>query len=394
MENYEFISNINFPNNQINLNKNLSELKIICNNNSNYIGFNTDGNILTKINFKNISKLSNKQISGLYLKNNNPEYIFIINNQTKINPIFTKIIFNQIKLLVNYDDYCLGFDSNGKILYKLEDLPIIPNSNIISGNIYLKKSGIYIKKKFQKLLILSNKQNLNILLNLDNKIENIETQFRNPYDNNYKIFCINLEKRLDRKNNIINIFNQYNIPIEFFKAIDGSKINLEKYKNINNYGIIGCALSHYLLYEKLLNDPDYNQYLIIEDDIQLINNFDIQLNSIIFKLGELDWEIILLGHHIPIKFKKYLFGINQDSNMKIQKFNKTMSLGGSFGYIINKNGAKKLIKYINNNSIKYAIDIILLKLDLLKIFEVFPHLIYSKYVGSSINLDSDIQIIK
>jgi len=213
----------------------------------------------------------------------------------------------------------------------------------------------------------------------------------------FKIFVINLKIRNDRKDNMYNLFNNVNIhDYCFYEAYDGKKLdlNLEIKKLFlnndfnNRKNFIGCALSHYNIWLDLIKDDSSDYYIIFEDDISLCDNFITyfnQLNNeISSKLDKID--ILFLGYHSKSKseFKK---------NINIQDFNKDNYIGGSFGYIITKDGAKKLIKYIDNNGIKHGIDYLLKIIYNLNVYELNSHIVFSKWV-KNINDDVDSNIQK
>jgi GR25 family glycosyltransferase involved in LPS biosynthesis len=219
--------------------------------------------------------------------------------------------------------------------------------------------------------------------------------------NNYKILIVNLKKRCDRKENIINSFKSVNFieSYSFYDAIDGNEIkeNLEMFElfKINDFasrkGFIGCALSHYNIWINLLKDSLNDYYVIFEDDIELCENFPEYFNncSDIMKNFLEKIDILFLGYHDSIKFDK-----NSDKNIMIElnPFNRNDYIGGTFGYIITKKGAKKMIKYIENNGIKHGIDYLIKINKELSIFELNPHIIYSNWVKDfNSNIDSDIQ---
>ena len=93
-----------------------------------------------------------------------------------------------------------------------------------------------------------------------------------------KNIVINLERRLDRKENIQKLFSH--LEYEFYKAVDGKKLIADTeifqlFKG-NDFrwrkGILGCALSHYNLWNSLITDK-YDSYCIFEDDISVSENF-------------------------------------------------------------------------------------------------------------------------
>jgi len=212
----------------------------------------------------------------------------------------------------------------------------------------------------------------------------------------FKTFIINLKKRNDRKERIYNLFKKENINNYFFyEAFDGKKLelnleikNLFKYNDFNNRkNIIGCALSHYNIWLDLIKDNNSDYYIIFEDDITLCDNFIYYFNEInsIFssKLDKID--ILLLGYH---NYKKKEF----TKIIDLSDFDKDNFVGGTFGYIVSKDGAKKLIKYIENNGIKHGIDYLFKIIDNLNIFELNPNIVFSNWVKNvTDNIDSDIQ---
>lgn len=109
-------------------------------------------------------------------------------------------------------------------------------------------------------------------------------------ENCYKILVVNLKKRSDRKDNIINIFKSANFKKNylFYKAFDGSEISetleITELFKINDFGsrkgFIGCALSHYNIWIDLLKDELCKYYIIFEDDITLCNNFTQYFNDV------------------------------------------------------------------------------------------------------------------
>jgi len=217
----------------------------------------------------------------------------------------------------------------------------------------------------------------------------------------YKILIVNLKKRQDRKNNIINSFKSVNFTesYSFYEAIDGNEIkeNLEMFNlfHINDFasrkGFIGCALSHYNIWIDLLKDLKNDYYVIFEDDIESCHNFSEYFNNVndIMKNFLEKIDILFLGYHDSIRFDKDKY---KSDMIELNLFNNNCYIGGTFGYIITKNGAKKMIKYIENNGIKHGIDYVIKINTELSIFELNPHIIYSDWVKDShSNIDSDIQ---
>ncbi|CAH6420964.1 Glycosyltransferase family 25 (LPS biosynthesis protein) [uncultured virus] len=268
---------------------------------------------------------------------------------------------------------------------------------------------------FEKMLnLIETNMVLTIDEIFDKKLENFEIYGIKPYlvnsimtslneENKYvyingtnlKKICINLKRRSDRKNYMLNLFKENNIlDCEFYEAIDGKnliKTNelLNLFRN-NDFGynknVIGCALSHLNLWQNLLNDNINQAYLIFEDDIRIPDNFNDELNKILnaFNFNYQNWHIIYLGYSSYTK--------DSQSKDPIHLLQKNICIGGIFGYLINKKGAEILLDFISKNGIKHGIDYLMLKLDQLNQYSIYPHIVFTDFVYSpDCNVDSDIQ---
>ena len=182
----------------------------------------------------------------------------------------------------------------------------------------------------------------------------------------YKIHCINLERRPDRKIKMEEIFRDENITdYSFFKAIDGRTIasdnkllNLFKHYNSSNrrVGAVGAALSHYTLWNNLINDT-VEYYLILEDDVTLgsihmaKSNFNDNVKKIISQMSD-TVGFVYLGYILAERLKKLYHHLYYDNNSyTVHKMEKTY-VGGFHGYIISKKMAQSLINYISKKGIK------------------------------------------
>ena len=96
------------------------------------------------------------------------------------------------------------------------------------------------------------------------------------------IKIVNLVRRPDRRNAMIEKLNEAKIMnYEFVEAVDGKKVDLtpelKKMFAGNDFGdkkgVIGCSLSRYGLWQKLIDDPDNNYYVIFEDDVVFADDF-------------------------------------------------------------------------------------------------------------------------
>jgi GR25 family glycosyltransferase involved in LPS biosynthesis len=174
------------------------------------------------------------------------------------------------------------------------------------------------------------------------------------------IKLINLKRRLDRKNNMMEKLQNVSIntnEYEIIEAVDGKELKptmyIKKLFEGNNFnykrGVIGCALSHINLWERLINDDKNDYYVILEDDITFVDNFKEKLERSIELFLENKIEYALIGAHQITNEN-----LNKD-NIQIVN-NNDYFWSCTYGYIISKTGSKKLLESIKNTSIKCPID--------------------------------------
>jgi len=329
------------------------------------------------------------------------EYYFIQDKDSSGNDIdyIDSIDINYLKKIADNNDNCIGFNTWGYIKNKINE----PNDFINLYNRYnLKYNGLFIKKSKYNL---DEKLSINKLTNGTNVTNGTNGTNENKLINGSKltngskllpIICINLERREDRKNNMIKMFEKRNIKnYEFFKAVDCKELKPSAYikklfeGNRNNYNkaIIACCLSHINVWKKLLDDPNNDAYIILEDDVDIVDNFDyfnMQLSNM------QSHDIIYLGYFkVNKKIKKVsLF----DLEIKIEPLNRIeYCIGGQFGYLITKKAAKILV---DSNNIIYPIDWEILSNKKLELYQTNFELVRSDYVTNMNNVDSDIQYNK
>lgn len=92
-------------------------------------------------------------------------------------------------------------------------------------------------------------------------------------DNIDAIIYINLEHRKDRNEHILQEIKKI--------CIDESKIHRIDAIYIINNGAVGCSLSHIKAFEYILQHPEWNNCLILEDDFTFISDNIDENNKII-----------------------------------------------------------------------------------------------------------------
>lgn len=228
---------------------------------------------------------------------------------------------------------------------------------------------------------------------------NKESQFvkKTPY-----IKVINLERRKDRKEKIINVLNNKgftNNDYEIINAVDGNEL-LESNKDLNLFigndfnsrrGFIGCALSHYYIWKRLALDNEHNYYVVFEDDFIPSNNIKMKLDTIRDEME--NKELIFFGYHMVDRERnkvKHIYNIESD-NTNIDKLNVSLYIGATHAYSINKKGANILLNFVEKNGIKHGIDYIMGKLNGGDFYETQPHICFADWNEYGQDIDSDIQ---
>ncbi len=107
-----------------------------------------------------------------------------------------------------------------------------------------------------------------------------------------EIYCINLERRPDRKKNFKrNYKNLGTNKITFFSAIDGGDIKDADWQF--SKGALGCRLSHLEIYKAALH-KNQNRILVLEDDVITKKTFIESLELLIKTVGD-DYDMIYFG---------------------------------------------------------------------------------------------------
>lgn len=171
----------------------------------------------------------------------------------------------------------------------------------------------------------------------------------------YKVYYINLDKSIQRREFMETQFQKLNIPITRIPAVYGKKIEYNKLKRLKNNqnilahfpllndGEIGLCMTFFKLWEIIsLQTEDFA--VIIEDDIILSKSFFIDLKNLL--------EEISINDYLDISGRKGYFSFEK-TNYITKFFIPSLS---TTGQIVGKGAAKKLLK--NTNSFYAPIDVI------------------------------------
>ena len=131
-----------------------------------------------------------------------------------------------------------------------------------------------------------------------------------------EIFMVNLERRPDRYDRMAYNFDMLGIDYQWVPAMDGRTIDEEflaregikmlpefsepYHGRALTYGEIGCFLSHYRLWQQIVEEK-LDRVLIFEDDIKFepffISKLEYLKSELFEKVGE-SWDLVFLGRKI------------------------------------------------------------------------------------------------
>ncbi len=185
------------------------------------------------------------------------------------------------------------------------------------------------------------------------------------------IFCINLERRPDRKKQAQDEFLKHGIiNVIFVNGVDGNDLQqpvvMSKDGSIPSTGDIGCSLSH-LKVAKFAKERGINRYFVLEDDVQFSEKFNLgYLESFMLKVPA-DCDLLYLGGNHNGGFEMV--------NDKIAKIFETFTTH-SYG-VINDKSRDAIIEVLSGADEK--VDVALASLHRrLNCYVTRPHLAYQR----------------
>lgn len=179
-----------------------------------------------------------------------------------------------------------------------------------------------------------------------------------------KIYVINLKRRKDRKDKLINDYPEINFT--FIEAIDGRDITKEQLiesgqlnssfydpSGMVTMGIFACALSHKKAWDQALADGVENA-LFLEDDINFkvpfVENksFTPLYQDILSDLKQFDWDLVQFG-----KKSTYQYGLTIGKYFVIPRYKSNFNGAHTYG------ATKEMIQSLSDNClpVKYAADV-------------------------------------
>ena len=331
------------------------------------------------------------------------------------------IVNNPIKIPKDFNICYLNYNINtkGKQVSYRYDKYVLSISNITETFAYILNESAYdiLLNKFNSLsnvdLFNNNLKSYGIYPILCT-YQNFVDDSRLFYSLNRKVFqtiMVNLDRRTDRMEKFYKKYGDVYPNIIRFSAVDGKThdfkndlnlfdlkiLPLKKQKNMwgtHQYkaGTLGCALSHYNIWNKYMQIEHHKEndfILILEDDINLCDDFNIKLNDLIDDLDkDPKWGICFLGFH---DFYNYNDKKISDKLIRFSEEARHRG-GGTFAYIIRKKAAKKLVHLALKHKIQQAIDFFMIEqMDEIVMYKADPELVFSAMANNVDGADSDVQ---
>lgn len=164
-----------------------------------------------------------------------------------------------------------------------------------------------------------------------------------------RIFVINLARSPDRRRVVTGRLRELGLDHEFFPALDGATLteaelaNYDRRARLEAYGCdllpneLGCYLSHYRLYEKIIaqNIP---RALILEDDVEISDDLPLILDALADAPD--GWELVRLS---GLRARKGRTIADIAPGYRMVRLLDVAS--GAQAYLLNRRGAQKLVAY-------------------------------------------------
>uniref|UniRef100_A0A182WR15 Glycosyl transferase family 25 domain-containing protein n=1 Tax=Anopheles minimus TaxID=112268 RepID=A0A182WR15_9DIPT len=167
------------------------------------------------------------------------------------------------------------------------------------------------------------------------------------------IYMINLDRRTERRTKMLKHFDLLGLDVEHFPAVDGKQLSDKKvhdlgirflpgyadpfHKRPMTMGEIGCFLSHYNIWERMVR-LNQQEVLVLEDDIRFEPFFRRRAYGVLADARRIGgWELIYFGRK----------RLQEEDEKWIEGSEFLVKAGYSYwtlGYIISLQGAKKLLR--------------------------------------------------
>ncbi|XP_043940389.1 procollagen galactosyltransferase 1 isoform X2 [Protopterus annectens] len=169
-----------------------------------------------------------------------------------------------------------------------------------------------------------------------------------------EVFMINLKRRTDRRERMLQTFYQQEIACKIVDAVDGRALNSSQIEAMGidmlpgyedpyhgrpvTRGELGCFLSHYIIWKEIV-DRGLKKSVVFEDDLRFEIFFKRRLMSLIHEVEEeqLDWDLIYIGR------KRMQLEHPEKAVPDVRNLVEADYSYWTLGYVISLQGAQKLL---------------------------------------------------
>lgn len=215
-----------------------------------------------------------------------------------------------------------------------------------------------------------------------------------------KVYVINMAKDVKRMTKMKQLMDKERCNFERIEAVNGkevSKEDREKYVSracgvLCTDSIIGCALSHYFIWKRVLEEG-LDSVLVLEDDVFFVDDYKTIFANAMRQLPD-DWDVFYLGcHGLCNKDKSYknpfISVFHLVKNSQVDKFvSKNVFIPefplATHAYAISASGCKKLLEAMSK--VAYHVDVMMaFQHKLLNVYACNPNIAYQLSEDSSIS---------
>uniref|UniRef100_A0A8B9KRQ1 Collagen beta(1-O)galactosyltransferase 2 n=2 Tax=Astyanax mexicanus TaxID=7994 RepID=A0A8B9KRQ1_ASTMX len=169
-----------------------------------------------------------------------------------------------------------------------------------------------------------------------------------------EIFLINLKRRTDRRERMLNTLDILGLEVTVTEAVDGKALNSSKlqalgiemmpdYKDpysgrVLTRGEIGCFLSHHATWTEVV-ERGLQSVLVLEDDVRFEPRFKKRLQTIMedVEKAQLDWDLIYVGRK-RMQVAQPEVSVEGVDNLVVADYSYW-----TLGYALSQQGAQKLL---------------------------------------------------
>ncbi|XP_059849690.1 procollagen galactosyltransferase 2-like isoform X2 [Hypanus sabinus] len=168
-----------------------------------------------------------------------------------------------------------------------------------------------------------------------------------------EVYLINLKRRPDRRERMLQALYEQEIGCKIVDAVDGSALNSSTLKAMGirmlpgysdpytgrtlTKGEIGCFLSHYSIWKEVV-DRKLKKVVVFEDDVRFDGHFKRKLLRLLNEIEDVDleWDLIYLGRKL----------VNPSQEEAVPNVHNLVVVEYSYwtlAYVISQQGAEKLV---------------------------------------------------